>query len=91
MNEAFNRKEEKVLSPNLNFFYSKNELMEKLYMVKKSSEKKNCENEKIMSPLFMKSDKCFIINRNPLSPYITEKVIFSLCWKHKKTYIRIKN
>jgi len=74
MNEAFNKKEEKILSPNPNLFYIKNDFMEKLYTVKKTSEKKNCENDRIINPLFIKTDKCFVINRNPLSPYITEKV-----------------
>lgn len=62
----------------------KNELMEKFYTKLKGSEKKNCENEKIINPLFMKADKCFVIHRNPLSPYITEKV-------KKKGYFHLIN
>lgn len=49
--------------------------MERLFN-KKSIEKKNCENERIIHPLFIKADKCFVVYRSPLSPYITEKVIF---------------
>ena len=48
--------------------------MEKLYKKNKGTEKKTCENEKIINPLFIKADKCFVVYRNPLSPYITEKV-----------------
>lgn len=72
MENAFNKKEEKKKL--LNEFYSSNQLMEKLFN-KKSTEKKNCENERVIHPLFMKADKCFVVYRSPLSPYITEKVI----------------
>lgn len=56
--------------------------MERLFN-KKSIEKKNCENERIIHPLFIKADKCFVVYRSPLSPYITEKVIFLKISKNK--------
>lgn len=75
MKESFNQKDDQILNLSKNLFYTKNEFMEKLFTAKKFlSEKKNCENEKIINPLFIKTDKCFVITRSPLSPYITEKV-----------------
>ena len=75
VSEAFNRNEEKSLNnSNMHQTYLKNDLMEKLYKKNKGTEKKTCENEKIINPLFIKADKCFVVYRNPLSPYITEKV-----------------
>jgi hypothetical protein len=59
-------------SPNENIF--KNEILEKLFSIKKEKKEKFCDNDKNMSPLLVKVDKFFIINRNPISPYITEKV-----------------
>lgn len=89
LDETLKRKEDK--KNNLIDYYIENDLMERLFFQKKNNEKKTCENERIIHPLFIKADKCFVVYRNPLSPYITEKVpfIFLFFWQYIKNRIEI--